>query len=492
VTADQTLVVDAPATARALAPVLGVDARTLADRLRGDRRFVYVDRGVTPQTWARVDRLGLPGIFHQRTSRRIYPDGALAGNVLGFVGADGAGLEGLEWAYDKPLAGRDGRAVYQTTGGRWLADPRSRQPVAGEDLVLTIDRDIQWKARQELARAVRETGASSGTVVVLDPRTGDTLALASVPSVDPRRPTATPPALRGDPAVTEVYEPGSTGKLITATALLSAGVVDPGTRFRVPNRLERAGKSFKDFENHATLKLTYAGTIARSSNIGTILAAERLGDFARLYPWYARFGIGQGLGPDFPGANPGQVLPPDQWSVTTPYTMVFGQSYSVNAVEMASVVATIAGGGVRHPPRVVRASVDQAGHEHPRPEPPARRVMSQATATTITHMMEAVTGPGGTAPVAAIPGYRVAGKTGTAQRYDAACGCYRGYTMSFIGFAPADDPALVVAVTLQQPKRGVGGGATAGPVFRDVLSFALATLHVPPTGTRPARLATTW
>jgi len=492
VTADQTLVTNPAKEAAALAPLVGVDQPTLTARLSGVQRFAYVAKGVTPQTWTRIDALNLPGIFRERTSRRVFPAGSLAGNVVGFVGADGTGLAGLEWALNSTLAGTDGVAVYESAGGRSMPEAGTVAPVRGRDVVLTIDRDIQWEAQRALAAAVRSTGAASGTVVVLDPRTGDTLALATIPTVDPSDPAASPVADRGDRAVSEVFEPGSTGKLITATALLEAGVVDPATDFTVPNRLERAGRSFKDWENHPTLHLTYAGTIAQSSNIGTILATERLGDLRRLYPWYARFGIGQGLGPDFPGSNPGQVLPPDQWSATTPYTMAFGQGYSVNAVEMASVVATIANGGVRVPPRLVAATVTSSGRVEARPVPAGSRVMSAHTAATVSLLMEAVTGPGGTASAARIPGYRVAGKTGTAQRYDAHCGCYRGYTMSFIGFAPADDPALVVAVTLQLPKRGIGGGSTAGPVFRQVLSFALQTERVPPTGVPAPRLQTTW
>lgn len=499
ITADQTLVEDPAATAAVLAPVLGLDPAVLQERLTGQSRFVYVAKKVTPRTWAEVRELdlpdetieGVPGIFGERTSKRVYPGGSTAANLVGFVGAEGKGLAGLEYALDKTLAGRDGTATYElSAGGRRIPTgvASERDAVPGRDVRLTIDRDIQFVAQRAIAKAVASTRSQSGTVIVLDPRTGELLAMATAPTFDANRPGAAPAADRGNRPLTEPYEPGSTGKVLTAAALLEEGVVTPATPITVPNRLVRAGKSFKDFEDHPTQNLTYAGTVAKSSNIGTIKAAERLGDLERLHPYYKKFGIGAASGLGLPGEASGFLLPTEDWSATTGYTMTFGQGYSVNTVTMASAIGTIANDGVRVTPRLIASTTAGDGTVHA-PEASSRtRVVSASTARTVRSMMEMVTRDGGTAPLAAIPGYRVGGKTGTAQRFDPACGCYSGYTMSFIGMAPVDDPGVVVAVTLQAPRSALGGGVNAGPVFREVASFALETLRIPPTGTKPARL----
>jgi cell division protein FtsI (penicillin-binding protein 3) len=326
---------------------------------------------------------------------------------------------------------------------------------------------------------------------VLNAHSGELLAMATVPTYDANHPGDAPQSARGNRALTEAYEPGSTGKVITASALLNEGKITPATPITVPNRLTRAGKSFKDFENHPTEHLTYAGTIAKSSNIGTIKAAERLGSLKKLYPYLRKFGIGQPTGLGFPGETAGAVPKPADWSATSGYTMTFGQGYSVNTVQMASVVGTIANDGVRVAPRLVAGTIGRDGRLDPTPPSKRTRVVRPSTADTVRLMMETVLGPGGTAPLARVPGYRVAGKTGTAQRFNPSCGCYRGYTMSFIGMAPLDKPDLVVAVTLQAPRSAIGGGFNAGPVFKEVMSFALEQERIPPTGTKPPGLKIT-
>ena len=505
ITADQTLISefsDPAATARTLSPVLGIGVAALQARLTGDRRFAYVAKKVSPETWRAVRDLdladpdieGLPGIFGEKTSKRVYPAGTTAANLVGFVGADGKGLGGLEYAMDDVLSGRDGHATYElSAGGRRIPSgvDSERQAVPGRDVTLTIDRDVQFVAQKAIAKAVASTSSQSGTVIVLDPRSGELLAVATAPTFDPNRPGASRAADRGNRPLTEPYEPGSTGKVLTAAALIEEGVVTPRTPITVPNRLTRAGKSFKDFEDHATQHLTYAGTIAKSSNIGTIRAAERLGNLKRLHPYLERFGIGTPTGLGLPGEAAGSLLDPADWSATSGYTMAFGQGYSVNTVQMASAIGAVAHDGVRLSPRLVRSTTTAAGKVVAPDGPGRTRVVSAATAETVRSMMETVTRKGGTAPLAAIPGYRVGGKTGTAQRYNPSCGCYSGYTMSFIGLAPVDDPGLVVAVTLQAPKSALGGGVNAGPVFRQVMSFALERLRIPPTGTRAPGLRLT-
>jgi cell division protein FtsI (penicillin-binding protein 3) len=497
VTADQTLVTDPAAEAAALAPVLGIDAATLQATLTGTKRFAYVAKAVTPEVWHSVrdldlpDTTGLPGIFGESTSKRVYPGGETGANVVGFVSADGKGLGGLEYALDKTLAGRDGKATFElSAGGRRIPSgvDAERDAVPGKDVALTIDRDIQWTAQKEIARAVKATSSQSGTVIVMDPHTGDLLAMATAPTFDANHPGTAPASARGNRALAEPYEPGSTGKVITASALLEQHAITPETPITVPNRLCRAGKCFKDFENHGTEHLTYAGTIAKSSNIGTIKAAERMGNLKKLYPYLHKFGVGQPTGLGLPGEATGELPPTSTWSATSGYTMTFGQGYSVNTVQMASVFATIANDGVRVAPRLIAGTTGPDGKVDTAAPAGSRRVISTSTARTVRMMLEGVTQEGGTAPLARIPGYRVGGKTGTAQRFDPACLCYRGYTMSFIGMAPVDKPDLVVAVTLQAPRSAIGGGVNAGPVFKDVMAFSLEALRIPPTGTKPGRL----
>ena len=502
ITSDQTKVVDPAATARALAPVLKMDAAELQAKLTGDARFVYVAKTVAPAVWRKVRELdhpdpdieGLPGIYAEQTSKRVYPAGQVGANVVGFVGAEGKGLGGIEYALDSTLAGRDGTATYElSAGGRRIPSgvDTERDAVPGTDVRLTIDRDIQYVAQRAIAKAVASTRSLSGTVIVYRPATGDLLAVATAPTFDPNKPGASPAEDRGNRPLTEAYEPGSTGKIITASALIEEGVIRPTTPITVPNRLTRADKTFKDFEDHPVQHLTYAGTIAKSSNIGTIRAAERLGDLKKLYPYLKKFGVGEPTGLGLPGEASGEVLKPGDWSATSGYTMTFGQGYSVNTVQMASVIATVANDGVRVAPRLVAATTGPDGSVRQTPEGKHTRVVSPQTARTVRSMMESVTREGGTAPLAAIPGYRVGGKTGTAQRFNPSCGCYSGYTMSFIGLAPVDDPGVVVAVTLQAPKSALGGGVNAGPVFKQVASFALETLRIAPTGSHVPRLRLT-
>ena len=488
VTADQRLVAASTlgprGVAATLAPMLGLGVEEVSATLTGDRRFTYVAKNIEPELWSKIHALGLPGIFSQQTHRRTYPAGDLAANVIGFVGSEGEGLAGLESSLNAALTGVAGEATYEVSpqGGRVaVAESTLVEPQPGQDITLTLDRDIQWFAQAAIARQVQAYQAASGTVVVLDARTGKIRALATAPTFDPNDPQAAPAENRGNRPVAEAFEPGSTGKVITAAALIEAGAVTPGTPLEVPNRLVRSNKSFKDFQDHETQNLTFAGALAKSSNIGMILAAERLG-LDKLYPMFGAFGLAEPTGLGLPGENPGKVLAPRQWSGTTGATMTFGQGYSANAVQMASVFAIIANGGVRLPPVLVESTSGPDGTQSSAAEPDGTRVVSEQTARTVTEMLEGVVTEGGTAPAAAIPGYRVAGKTGTAQRYDPDCSCYAGYTMSFIGFAPADDPALVVAVILQDPQGATGGGSSSAPVFSDVMSFALQSERIPPTG----------
>ncbi|MQA83526.1 MAG: penicillin-binding protein 2 [Streptosporangiales bacterium] len=473
--------------AGALAPLLDVPAGEIREKLDTPGRFVYLAREVSPERAQQILKLGYRGIATQPDHDRIYPSESLGANVIGLVGRDGHGLAGIEYALDRQLAGRDGRQTVEIGRNGQpipMSSDQRRPPKRGRDVRLTIDRDIQWKAERAIADQVEQSGADSGTVAVMEPSTGQILGLATAPSFDPNLPDEASPDKIGNRAVTDVYEPGSTNKVITAAAALETGAVTPKTPFTVPPTLRRAGTTFHDSSYHPTEQLTFAGVLAKSSNIGTLLTAERIGS-PTLYQYLRKFGFGGPSGLGLPGESPGLLPPPEDWSASQHYTVPFGQGVSANTIQMASVFATIAAGGVRAEPSLIAGTTDEEGTYQPAEPSEKRRVIGEKTARQLSRMLEKVVSEEGTAPAAQIPGYRVAGKTGTAQRVDPACGCYRGYTATFVGFAPADDPELVVQVVLQNPKRGHYGGVVAAPVFKDVMSFALKSRKIPPSGTKP-------
>jgi len=481
------------AAAQALAGPLGMSVAALTQKLTGTKRFAYVAKGVSPETWRRVARLAIPGLVGEQASRRVYPDGQVGAAVVGFVGRDGGALGGVELAWNRTLSGTDGSLTYERSqDGRQIPTGVSSEvePQPGRTVRLTIDRDLQWNLQQTLAAKVTATHAQAGYAVVEDPRTGNVLALASVPTFDPNQPGAAPAADRGDRALLDVFEPGSASKVITVAAALEEKLATPQTRFVVDSSIHRADRTFHDSHAHGPEKLTLAGVLAQSSNVGTVMTGERLPP-SRLYDYLTAFGVGRPSGIGLP-ESAGILAPPDQWSGSQRYTVMFGQGLSVTAIQVAGVFATIANDGVRVTPRLVSAVVDPDGQVHSAPPSPSTRVISVATARQMRLMMENVVGEEGTAARAEIPGYRVAGKTGTAQASDPTCGCYRGYTASFVGMAPADDPRLVVAIVLQRPVNGHFGGVVAAPVFQEVMSYALAERGIAPTGAKAPVVPMTW
>jgi cell division protein FtsI (penicillin-binding protein 3) len=495
-TIDQTRIVDHKATAKQLAPILGIDHKLILERLSGDQKFVYLARSVTPQIWDRVAKLKLGGIYSERTTRRVYPYADLAGNVIGFVGTDGHGLAGLEAGLESVLAGKDGLMRYEGgAAGRRIpaTDFRTEAAIAGTGVRLSIDRDLQYVAQNALAKKVKEANADWGSVVVLEPATGRLLALASVPTVDLNNPLQSSITDRKNRAVTDMFEPGSTGKLMTFAAALEEKAITPTSKIKVPPRLPRPSKVFNDHTPHGHLRLTANGVLAKSSNIGTILIAEKLANPTILHDYFVKFGIGQNTGLGFPGETNGILRTPSKWSNTTFPTMAFGQGYSTNAVQIASVFATIANNGVRMPISLVDGYVGVDGIYQPTAAKTGIEVVSAQTAKDLREMLASVVGPDGTAPSARISGYRVAGKTGTAQRSDQSCGgCYQGFTASFIGMAPANNPSIVVAVIIDNPRDGHYGGVLAGPVFKEVTNFALQKLKVMPQGGKVEKIPATW
>ncbi|QGV81077.1 peptidoglycan D,D-transpeptidase FtsI family protein [Streptomyces ficellus] len=514
---------DAPEQAAALlAPILGKDPGELVRKLKAPgSRYALLARRQTPQVWkqikdlknvfaekARTDKAGggagvsvLAGVFNEPSSKRVYPNGTLAAGILGYVNADGRGGGGLESMLDEELAGKDGKIKYAQSGGRRVPTVGARETpaVPGSDIELTIDRDIQWAAQQAITRQVEESRADRGYVIVQNARTGEVLAMANAPGFDPNDLSQANSAAMGNAALQDAYEPGSTAKVISMAAVLEEGAATPGTHVVVPNRLHRGDRLFKDDIDHPTWYLTLNGVLAKSSNIGTILATGQLGPTQAqanrvLHSYLRKFGLGSPSGLGYPGETAGILAKPQDWSTSQQYTIPFGQGLSLNAMQAASVYSTIANGGVRIEPTLVRGTKGPDGRFTPAPAPKQTRVVGEKTAKTLAAMLESVVDDReGTGTKAAIPGYRVAGKTGTANRVDPQLGRYKGYTASFAGFAPADDPQITVYCAIQNPTRGsYFGGQICGPIYKKVMEFALKTLQVAPTGKPAPRMPVTF
>ena len=482
--ADPRYVEDPAAAAAVLAPLLAVDRADLERRLADTgTSFTYVAREVDLRLAAKVRKVDLAGIGFLPSSRRTYPAGALAPQVLGFVGVDGVGLSGIEYGYDDVLAGVAGRRTLEVTPGGHpiLGGVDSGTPaVPGSTVVLTIDRDFQYRVQAALQGAVEANHAKGGMVVVMDPRTGQVLAMASYPLFDPNAfATADQATFRNRP-VTDAYEPGSTTKIITAAAAVELGAFDLATRFTVPDHLKVDTYTIHDAHPHAKLDMTLGDIVAQSSNVGIAKVAEELGPTA-LSRFLERFGLGARTGIGFPGESSGVMLPLDRWSAASLATISYGQGIAASLLQMASAYATIANGGLRVPPTLVAGVIDPGGTYAPRPTGDATRVISEATATTVTRML-AYAVQAGTGLNARIDGYQVAGKTGTARiPLPDRAGYYEGqYVASFIGFLPASDPQLVVATMLDRPATEYGSIAAA-PLFREIAAYGIARLGITPS-----------
>jgi len=495
ITVDQTMVTDPVATANAISQVTGADITTLIPELTGERRFNYVLKKITPEQWNKLKQLKLPGIFSEKTTKRIYPSNTLAASTIGFVGGEGKGLAGLEYGFESELAGSQGEVTVEiSAGGRPLPSgiASEKKSVPGMGIRLTIDRDLQFVAEQSLAARVQFAQADSGTLVAISPKTGKILALATYPTFDANYPSEAQPGVTVNHALVDAYEPGSTAKVMTMAGLLNEGVASPTTPFTIPPVLKRNGKTFNDSEPHPTLKLTMTGVLAKSSNIGTIQAAELIGA-EKFNDYLTKFGVGQETGMQFPGESKGRLPKLEKWSGTSFPTFAFGQGYMVSAVQIASMYATIANDGVRMNPSLIEGYVMPNG-EYQTSAPTTRtEVMSVAAAKTLREMMETVVSDEGTAPLAEIPGYRVAGKTGTAEVVDPICKCYSNDVIaSFIGMAPAENPEIVVAVAIHKPRNGRWGGSLAGPVFKEVAQYSLKQLNIPPSNGKPTGYPVEW
>ncbi len=468
-----------------LAPLLGLSVSQLtAFFTRPQTRYVIVKKEVNPTVWRQISALGIPGISSERTVRRVYPSGMAAGQIVGVVNkTEQKPLAGIEFMYDKTLAGTPGSSLAEQARDGYIIPGSQRvdTPVVdGRNVKLTIDADLQWYAQNALAKQVTGVGALSGTAVVIEVATGKIRAAASYPTFDPNADNPTTSGRMTNEAFDDAFEPGSTGKLMTMAAALEQKVITPDTGVIVPPRLPRAGTSFKDNDPHGVENMTATGVIAKSSNMGTMLIGERVSPMV-MEKYYRAFGVGVRTAVGFPGESKGELAKAADWKSTRRYTILFGQGYSVTAVQQTSVFQTIANGGVRVPPSLIEGTVNDSGAFVPAVAPDATRVVSQDTATKLSRMMEEVTGKDGTASAARIPGYRVAGKTGTADRYDEKLGKYNGFTASFIGYAPAEAPKYVIGVFIQKPTAGMFGGMLAGPVFNQLMTYLIQRDQAPPS-----------
>ncbi|MEV0426746.1 penicillin-binding protein 2 [Micromonospora sp. NPDC050495] len=495
--ADPTRVKDRLTTAKLLSPLLGVPASELADRMKPRKlptgvpsQFEYLARGVDIDKAKQIMALDLVGINVHRDERREVPGGDLAANLIGFVSQDMVGLEGLEAKYDDLLEGKSGKKRYEIGQGD-LAAPipggysETTPAKPGGSLQLTVDRDLQFQAQRILSSRMAQTRGSVGAAVIMDVPTGEVLAQASYPGYNAAAPQkVASPRDREDAATSFIVDPGSIHKAITYGAALQEGVITPDTAFPVANTITLGGVPFSDTRPANGRTMSIPGMLAFSSNIGTIKIAEKLGK-ERLIDYQKRFGLGQATGEGMPGEAPGRLLPADQWSGSSYGSVPIGHSVDATPLQMAAAYNAIANNGTYVQPHLIRNVISPDGKKTTPAKPVTRSVLSPANAAALRTMLEAVTtvdGPDGRATglAAAVPGYRVAGKTGTGLRYDNGKR-QPGDVASFIGMAPAEKPRYVVAVFVWSP--GGEGGALAAPAFRDMMGFTLRHYRVPPSAT---------
>jgi cell division protein FtsI (penicillin-binding protein 3) len=477
--ADPRYVTDPIGEAARIARILDLRPRGVERLLRTrDATFVYLRRQVDVEVAERLETLGLAGIGFLEVPKRYYPAGPLAPQVLGFVGVDATGLAGLEFQYQDVLSGTPGTRTAELSAdglpiasGMEIVEPATR----GRTLVTTLDREIQYLAQEALRRAVKENHAEGGTIVVMDPRSGDVYAMASYPWFDPNNFKHADRSAIRNRAVTDMFEPGSVNKVVTAAAALEAGAVGPREVFQVPWWMRIGGYTVNDSHAHPLEAMTLGDIVAHSSNIGSAMVAERVGS-ARLASVLARFGYGRPTGVGFPGEAGGVVPDLLAWTDVTRTTVSYGQGISMTPLQMAAVYATVANGGVWVQPRLVRGTSGTAGEFQEAVGSEKRRVLSEQTATMLTRMLASVveTGTGGAAQ---IPGYQVAGKTGTARKL--VDGRYvQRYMASFVGFLPASAPRVVIAVSIDEPQT-VYGGVAAAPVFSEIARHVIQRLAIP-------------
>ena len=458
------------ATAARLAPLLGVPEDDLLKQL-ADRKqtFVYLRHKMDASVGHKIDQLDIPGIDTVIEPKRSYPQGYLASQVLGMVGSENTGLAGLEYSQEDTLGGEDGhRRVVKDAIGEPVSLIETKRAEEGDDIKLTLDAAIQERAEAvlgEVGQAYRPAGA---TAVVMDPRTGAILALANWPRVDANDPDGAPDYARQNRAIQFNYEPGSTFKAFTIAGALEERLIRPETMLHVPFELQVADRTIGEAHEDGNGDLTVEQILARSSNVGSAMIGLKLGS-TQFDHWVRRFGFAKPTGVDLPGEQRGIVLDPKHYSGSTLGNMSIGQGLSVTPIQMAAGFTAIADGGIKHEPYIVQGD-----------RKPGRRVLSRKTATEVASMLEGVLGPGGTAQEASVNGYTLAGKTGTAEKPENGTYSKTDFVASFIGFAPARNPRLLVSVMVDEPRGDIYGGTVAAPAFERIMEFALPYLKIPP------------
>lgn len=482
---DPAWVEDPKATAIQIAKVLKLDPEEVEAKLRGSvpgDRFEYLARQVLPKTAKKIEALDLPGIYMKTEPKRYYPGGRLASHVLGFVNVDGTVRAGIESQYQKILRGEPGHlTLEQDPTGRALpqAEFEERYAKPGRELFLTIDKDLQHFTELALAEAADTYRAKSGTAIIMHVGSGEILAMANFPDFDPNHPGQAPVEAQRNLAVTDMYEPGSAFKIVTMSAAIEEGVVTPKSKFVVPDAFQYLDRVFNDSHSHPTETMTVAEILEDSSNVGTIKVGLELGD-AKLDEWVRRFGFGSKTGLDFPGETAGITLPPESWSGTTVATVPIGQGIAATPLQMVTAYAALANDGVITEPKLVHATMGSTGRTKASVAAAQRRVISEKTANTMRRLLVRVVDTG-TGVEAQIPGYKIAGKTGTAQKPLPGGGYGSSYIASFAGFAPAKDPVIAAIVVLDNPQP-IWGGLTAAPTFRNIVEYALRHLGATPSG----------
>jgi cell division protein FtsI/penicillin-binding protein 2 len=472
------LIADPLGASARLAPLLGLTQAEVLSKLSVHSGFVYLDRSLPAKQAAAVLALKIPGITGTPVTRRVYPRGELAAQVLGLVGTEGNGLAGLEYSSNSLIAGHAGkRLVVSDAIGQPVSITESVHEAAGASLKLTLDANIQQRAEDVLGAVGKEFDPKNATAIVMDPRSGAILAMANWPAANANDPGPHPLTALENRAVGFAYEPGSTFKAVTVSGALEQGLITPETAFNVPDQIKVAEKTIHDDTEHPEETLTTAQILAQSSNVGAIEIGKLEGaeDFNS---WVKRFGFGAPTGIELPGEEAGEVLPLSKYSGSSMGNLPIGQGELVTPLQMATAYAAIANGGILRRPHIIesidgRAQAEPAGH----------RIISTATAAEVRQMLEGVLDPGGTASEVSIPGYKLAGKTGTASKVDPLTGEYSktAYIASFIGFAPAKNPKLLCAVIVDEPQSGsIYGGTVAAPAFGEIMSFALPYLRIPP------------
>ncbi|ULE32126.1 peptidoglycan D,D-transpeptidase FtsI family protein [Mycobacterium sp. IDR2000157661] len=467
------------------------DAATVLKKLKSDETFVYLARAVDPAV-ADAITTKFPEVGTERQDLRQYPGGSLAANIIGGIDWDGHGLLGLEDSLDAVLAGTDGSITYDR-GSDGVVIPGSyrnrHDAVDGSTVMLTLDDDIQFYVQQQVQQAKNASGAKHVSAVVLDARTSEVLAMANDNTFDPSQDIGRQDHRElGNPAVSSPFEPGSVNKVVTAASVIEYGLSNPDEVLQVPGSISMGGVTVGDAWEHGTMPYTTTGIFGKSSNVGTLMLAQRLGP-ERFFDMVRKFGLGQRTGVGLPGESAGLVPPIDQWSGSTFANLPIGQGLSMTLLQMTGMYQTIANDGVRIPPRIVKTSIAPDGTRTDEPRPEGVRVVSPQTARTVRNMLRAATQRDpmgyqqGTGPQAAVEGYQIAGKTGTAQQINPACGCYYSdvYWITFAGIATADDPRYVVGIMMDAPHRAADGtpGSSAAPLFHNITSWLLQRENVP-------------